>query len=75
MAKLDGKMRKLFLERRALPKGPGRDKVIKAITTWNKIGSVLLHPVVRGLYEQEFGGDKVGEILMKMGGERWEKKR
>ncbi|KAL2669815.1 hypothetical protein Neosp_015260 [[Neocosmospora] mangrovei] len=75
MARLDGKMRKLFLERRALPKGPGRVKVIKAITAWNKIGSVLLHPVARELYEQEFWGNNVGEVLMKMCGERWEKKR
>ncbi|KAJ4221513.1 hypothetical protein NW759_006762 [Fusarium solani] len=71
MAKLDGKMRKLFLERRALPKGPSRDKVVEAISTWNKIGSVLLHPMARKVYEREFGKNDVGEVLMKMCGERW----
>ncbi|UPL04206.1 hypothetical protein LCI18_015140 [Fusarium solani-melongenae] len=75
MVKLDGKMHKFFLERRALPKGPARDKVVKAISTWNKIGLVLLDPLVHKVYDREFGKKNVGKVLMKMCGERWKEEK
>ncbi|KAJ4324563.1 hypothetical protein N0V84_003842 [Fusarium piperis] len=73
MARLEGKMHKLFSERRSLPQGPGRDKVVKAISAWNKIGLVLLNHSIRDVYAQKFGENDVGKVLMKMCGERWEK--